>query len=78
MLWETFFTHHLFGKSKYLSPIVGTLSMILFKKYGLGLLNPVTSENKEYLSLQCASTDMIRSMTGEGKFSNANHLLVLR
>ena len=48
------------------------------KKYDLGLLNPLTSANKKYLSSQRASTELIRYVTGEGKFSNANHLLVLR
>ena len=48
------------------------------KKYDLGLLNPLTSANKKYLSSQRASTELIRYVTGEGKFSNSNHLLVLR
>ena len=48
------------------------------KKSGLGLLNPVTSTNKKYLSVQRASTELIWSVTGEGAFYNANHLLVPR
>ena len=44
MIWETFLPHIFSGKTKSLSPIVGSLSTILFKKSGLGLLNPMTSE----------------------------------
>ena len=43
------FASTLFGKSKTLSPIVGTLTTILIKKAGLGLLDPVTSANKKWL-----------------------------
>ena len=32
MLWETFLPHLFFGKTKYLSPIVGALSTMPFKK----------------------------------------------
>ena len=42
---ETFLPRLFFGKKKTLSPIVGDLSTMLVKKYGLGLLNPVTSEH---------------------------------
>ena len=42
MLQETFLSCLFFGKSKSLSPIIGTLSTIPFKRSGLGLLNPVT------------------------------------
>ena len=59
ILPETFLTHLLFEKSKYLSPIVGTLSKMPVKKSGLGLLNPLTSANEKYLSLKRASTELI-------------------
>ena len=36
-----------FGKSKTLSPIVETLTIILIKKTGLGLLDPVASANEK-------------------------------
>ena len=39
MIRETFLPRFFFGKTKTLSPIVGDLSTIPFKKYGLGLLN---------------------------------------
>ena len=67
-----------FGKSKSLSPILGTLNTILVNKYGLGLLNPVTSTNEKYLSSQRAITEFIRGMKGEGNFSNSDHLLTNR
>ena len=50
MLWETLLPRLLFAKSKNISPIVGTLSRMMGKKYGLGLLNLVMSVNKKYLS----------------------------
>ena len=78
MIWETFLPHLFFGNSKYLSPIVGDLSTTTVNKSSLGLLNPVTSANKKYLSLQCASTKFIRAVTGEGTFSNSYHLLALK
>ena len=40
---------------KILSPIVGTLSTVLVKKSGLGLLNPVTSMKNKYLTLKTCS-----------------------
>ena len=46
---------------------------MLVKKSGLGLLNPVTSENKKYLSFQRA----IKVME-EGAFYNDDHLMALR
>ena len=73
MLWETFLPRLFFAKSKYLSPIVGTLSKMPVKKSGLGLLNPLTSANEKYLISQRASTELIRYLTGEGKLSNSDH-----
>ena len=78
MLLETFLPRIFFRKSKYLSPILGNLSMMLVKKEGLGLLNPVTSANKNYLSVQRASTEFSRALTGEDSFFNTDHFLVLR
>ena len=78
MIRENFLPDLFFGKSKYPSPIKGTINKMLVKKYGLGLLNPMTSVNKECLSLQCASTELIQDGTGEGEFSNADHLLALK
>ena len=59
ILWEDFFPHLFFGNSKYLTPLIGTLSTIPEKKSGLGLLNPVTSENEKYPSLKYASMELI-------------------
>ena len=50
MIQKTFLPRLFFGKSKTLSPIIGTLSKMSLNKYGLGLLNPVTSAKKKYLS----------------------------
>ena len=75
ILWEDFFPHLFFGNSKYLTPLIGTLSTIPEKKSGLGLLNPVTSENEKYPSLKYASMELIWSVIGKIEFSNANHLL---
>ena len=77
MLQETFLPRLFFGKSEYITPLIGTLSTMPVGKSGLGLLNPVTSANEKYSSLQCVSTDFIRSMTWEGKFSNDYCLLVI-
>ena len=44
MIRETFLPHIFFGKMKTLSPVVGALSMMTVSKAGLGLLNPVKSD----------------------------------
>ena len=77
MIQENVLPRLFFGKTKTLSPIVGTLSTILIKVVGLGLLNPVTSVKEKYLSSQRGSAELIRAMTGGG-FSNAHHLYMLR
>ena len=51
---------------------------MLVKKSILGLLNPVSSTNKNYLGSQYASTELIQDIMGEGTFSNADYLLALR
>ena len=58
--------------------MVGTLSTMLVKKSGLGLLNSVTSTNEKYLSSKRSRTELIQDVMGEGVFSNGNHLLALR
>ena len=78
MLWETLLPLLFFVKSKYLLPILVTLSTMSVNKACLGLLNTGTSEIEKYLSLQRASTELLKYVTGEVNFSNANHLLVLR
>ena len=78
LLQDTFLLCLLFGKPKSLSPIVGTLSMSVVNKSGIGLQDLVTSANKKYLSLLCVIRDIIRAVTGERSFSTANHLLELR
>ena len=78
MLQKTFLTRLLFGKSKTLSLIIETLSMIPVKKSRLGLPNPVTSTNKNFLTSQRASTELIQAVMREGVLSNADHLLDIR
>ena len=52
--------------------------MITVKKSGLGILNPVMSENKKYLSSQRAITELIPDVTREGAFYNSDCLLAPR
>ena len=59
MLQENFLPQLFFGKSKSLSPIIRTLSTMLVKKSGLGLLNVMTFVKEKYLTLQRASTELI-------------------
>ena len=66
MIRETFLPHIFFGNTKTLSPIVGALSTMLINKSGSGLLNPVTSANDKYLSLQRASAEIIQDVMGGG------------
>ena len=70
MIWETFLHHLFFGKTKTLSPIVGTLSKMPIKVARLGLLNPVTLSKDKYLSYQRGSTELIKAVTGGGKISH--------
>ena len=64
LLQETFLPHLFFGRLN-ISPIVGTLSTMPVKKYGLVLPNPVMSAKEKFLSSQRAVTELIRSVTGE-------------
>ena len=74
LLWETFFPCLFFGKWKYISPIVGTLSNMPVKKSGMVLQIPVMSANGNFLSLQRARTELIRDVTIEREFLTANRL----
>ena len=47
---------------------------MLVKKYGLGLLNSVTSVQDKYLNSTRGSTELVRAVTEGGAFSNADHL----
>ena len=38
----------------------------------------MTSTNKNYISSKCEITEFILDVTGEGAFSNANHLLTIK
>ena len=66
MIRETFLPRLFFGMTKTLSPIVGTLSKILIKVAGIGLLNLVTSANNKYLRSQRGSVELITAVTGVG------------
>ena len=78
MIRKNLFLRPFFGKLESLSPIVGTLSTIPFKKYDLGLLNTMISTNNKYLSLKRAITELIQAVKGGGAFFNANHILEIR
>ena len=56
MICEIFLPRIFYGKTKTLSPVVGALSKIPVKKSGLGLLNPVTSDQEKYLNSTQGST----------------------
>ena len=47
------------------------------KKFGLGILNPVTSYQEKYLSSTRGRAELVRSVTGGWGLSNANHLRTL-
>ena len=49
MTWDIFLPRLFFGNTKSLPPIIGALSTIMVKKYGLVLMNPVTSSKEQYL-----------------------------
>ena len=75
---EIFLLSIFFGKIKSLSLIVGTLITTLVKKYGLVLLDPVTSAKYKDLSSQQAIVELIWDFMGGGEFYNSNHILALR
>ena len=77
MICETFLPCLLFRKKKTLFPVVGALSTMMFRKAGLVLLNPVTSDQENYLSSTKGIVELVRAVTGGGKFSNDDHLRTL-
>ena len=77
IIQETFLPRLFFRNMKTLSPVVGALSTMPVKKYGLGLLNSVTSAQKKYLRSMLGSIEEVRAVTGGGAFSNADHLRTL-
>ena len=77
MIQETFLLPLFFIKTETLSPIVGALSTTPVKKYGLVLLDPVTSAQKKYFSSRRGIAELVQSVTVEGAFSNADHLQTL-
>ena len=77
MIRKTFLPCILFRKTKNLSPVVGDLSTMPVKKYGMGLLNPVTSDQEKYSSSTQGSVELVQAVTGGGEFSYVNHLRTL-
>ena len=65
IIWETFLPRIFFGKTKTLSPIVGAISIMPVKKAGLGLLNPVVSDQDKYLSSMQGSTELVRAVIAQ-------------
>ena len=78
MICETFLHRLFFGNTENISPVVEALSTTTVNKYGLGLLNTVTSDQENYLSSTRGSEELVRAVTGGGAFSNADHLWTLR
>ena len=77
MIQETFLPCLLLRRTKTLSPIVGSLSMMTVKKSGLGFLNPVTSAQEKYLISQRGSTELVWAVTGGEALSNTDNLHML-
>ena len=63
-----------FGKTKNLSPILGTLSMMPIKVARLALLNTVTPQKEKYLRSHKGSAELIMDVTGGGALLNSDHL----
>ena len=59
-------------------PILRTSITIPVKKYSPGLQNPVASAHKKYESLQCASVELVNSVTGKGESSTTNQVRAVR
>ena len=74
MIRETILPCLFFGKTKTLSPVVGSLSTMPVKKARLGLLNPLTSYQEKYLSSTGGRVELVRAVMGGKAFSNADHL----
>ena len=77
IIWEIFLPCLFFGNTKTLYPVVGALSTMPFKKFGMGLLNPVTSSQEKYLSYHQGKAELFWDVTGGGEFYNADHLRTL-
>ena len=77
MIHKTLLPCLFFGNTKNLPPVIGALSMMPAKKSTLGLLNPVTASQENYLRSTQGITELVRGVTGGGVFSNANHLRTL-
>ena len=77
MILETFLPRLFFGKTKTLSLILGALSTMPVKKYGMVLLDLVISAQYKYLSSHQGSAELVRAVTGGESFSNADHLRTL-
>ena len=71
------FASFFLGTTKILSPVVGALSTMLARKAVLGLLNPVTSAQNNYLNSTQGSSELVRPVTGRGGGLNSDHLQTL-
>ena len=78
VLQENFLPSNLFGKSKTLPPIVGSLSTSTVKKYVLGLQNTLTPAKDKCNSLLHTSCEMIGAVTGKQYFSNADNIRAVK
>ena len=77
MICKNFLPRIFFGNTKTLPPVVGDLRTMLVKKYGMGILNSLTLAQDKYFRYTRGSAELVRSVTGGGGLSNANHLWTL-
>ena len=63
MIRETFLPRLFFGKTKNLSPVVGALSKMLVNKYGLRLMNTMTSAQEKCLIYTRESVERVHAVT---------------
>ena len=72
------FPRLLFGRPKSLLQILGALSTLPVKKYGMGLQNHVTSAKEKCTSLISAIGYLIGIVTGKQVFPTADHIRVVK
>ena len=77
MIRENFLLSLFFENTKTLSPVVGALSTMPVRKYGMGLLNTVMSDQDNYLSSTQGNAELTWDVTGGEELSNADHLRTL-
>ena len=67
-----------FGASKTFPLVVGFLSMLTVKTFGIGLQNPMKPEKDKYNNLVCASCKLIGAVNSARVFSTADHIQAVK